>query len=93
MMIRGVYGFGQAPVHTTTSLPSEQSICPQVEAQYRHAIATAKRTELAILFGGAAVSIGTTLLAHLGYRTTATYLGVSATLVGAIYAGIKLTEE
>lgn len=87
---RRLSGFGEIP---NVDLPPELSICPELQAQYDASKAASQRFELMLIFGGAGVSIAATLLSHRGYRTEATFLTIGATLVGAIYAGLRLAGD
>lgn len=87
---RRLAGFGEIP---SVDLPPNLSICPDLQSRYEAEKAASRKFELILIFGGAGVSIAATLLSHNGYRTEATYLTIGATLVGAIYAGLRLAGD
>jgi hypothetical protein len=92
MLPAHVYGFG-ALASTGSSVHRVSSVCDDQVSELQGRLRAARRVEVAIILGGASVSIAQTLLDAAGYRRAATILSVTTTALGALYAAGRLLQD
>lgn len=75
-------GFGQIPDAAAAEI-----------AHLRRQLRAAKQVEVALIAGGAALTVATLVLQSKGYKQEAVWVTIAGAVSGAIFAGLRLFEE